>query len=453
MADSWDELVGENDPNHIGHDEASLGSHNVGDAYVAPDIYHVYDSDDAMTSDDEYHEARANLRAYGEGRKRKVIARVAVGGEEVDQLEEFEEDDSENEDDEGKENGENSHHSIPLQNTEPPEEPQPPEQPQPPRFDVNGEGSQHSNYRLLEDSDHVRGNLSNEEDGDLYDDAPRYDPLCDHKQLEFVCRMKFDGVEQFKDGVVRHSVAHEAYLRWIQSNPTRREVKCKDENCPWRLYASWFKKDKCFMLRKVGLPHSCARRLSVNQVTAKWIASDMLERFRINPEWAPEQIMVEVKLKHNMEVKKRTCYRAKVEAIKILSGSLSDEYNLIKRYLAELKKRDRDGRFQLEVDPHPDEDKCLFKRLYVGFSCLKDGFLWGCRPMFGLDGCFLKGEVKGMLLTTVGKYGNNQMFPIAWAVVEGENTNSWTWFVDILTKELGLIDGRGWTVISDQHKV
>ncbi|CAN1167851.1 hypothetical protein LINPERHAP2_LOCUS27483 [Linum perenne] len=45
----------------------------------------------------------------------------------------------------------------------------------------------------------------------------------------------------------------------------------------------------------------------------------------------------------------------------------------------------------------------------------------GCRKLFALDGCFLKGEVKGMILTAVGKDGNNQMFPIAWAVVEGEN--------------------------------
>ncbi|CAL1389058.1 unnamed protein product [Linum trigynum] len=173
MADSCDELVGENDTNQIGHDEDSLGSHNVGDASVAPDIYHVYDSDVAMTSDDEFHEARANLRAYGEGRKRKVIARVAAGGEEVDQLLEFEESDYENGEEEGQDDGENSHHSTPLQNNESSEEPQVPEQAQPPRVDVNGEGSPHSNYRLSEESDHVRGNLSDEEDGDLYDDAPR----------------------------------------------------------------------------------------------------------------------------------------------------------------------------------------------------------------------------------------------------------------------------------------
>ncbi|MBA0638816.1 hypothetical protein Godav_029880, partial [Gossypium davidsonii] len=41
------------------------------------------------------------------------------------------------------------------------------------------------------------------------------------------------------------------------------------------------------------------------------------------------------------------------------------------------------------------------------------------RPLIGLDGCFLKGPFKSEFLTTVGRDANNQMFPIAWAVVEG----------------------------------
>ncbi|CAN1225313.1 hypothetical protein LINGRAPRIM_LOCUS970 [Linum grandiflorum] len=58
-----------------------------------------------------------------------------------------------------------------------------------------------------------------------------------------------------------------------------------------------------------------------------------------------------------------------------------------------------------------------------------------------------------MLLAAVGKDGNNQMFPIARAVVEWENRDSWNWFITILQEELELADGTGWSVISDQQKV
>ncbi|XP_075099536.1 uncharacterized protein LOC142176306 [Nicotiana tabacum] len=60
---------------------------------------------------------------------------------------------------------------------------------------------------------------------------------------------------------------------------------------------------------------------------------------------------------------------------------------------------------------------------------MKRGWLEGCRRIIGLDRCLLKGVCKGQLLVVVSKEGNNQMFPIAWAVVEVENTFIWTWFL------------------------
>ena len=77
-------------------------------------------------------------------------------------------------------------------------------------------------------------------------------------------------------------------------------------------------------------------------------------------------------------------------------------------------------------------------RLYICFDSLARGFFEGCRKVIGLDGCFLKTETKGQLLSGVGKDGNNQMFPIAWGVVEGENQISWTWFIQLLMRDLGI---------------
>nr|GEZ41020.1 zinc finger, PMZ-type [Tanacetum cinerariifolium] len=48
---------------------------------------------------------------------------------------------------------------------------------------------------------------------------------------------------------------------------------------------------------------------------------------------------------------------------------------------------------------------------------------------------------------------NNQMFPIAWAVVGVENKNNWCWFLSLLSDDLNLNDRAGLTVISDGYKV
>ncbi|CAL1353801.1 unnamed protein product [Linum trigynum] len=237
MADSWDEAFGEYDSDVVQESpDASLAAHDGVEASVARYIYHVYDLEDADTSDDEYHEAMANLRAYGDSMRRKVKARIDGHGEEVEQLDVFEEDessgdDSEEEDGLAGDNGVN-------------EEQEDAEQAEvPPMQEARRADSNHSSYRLSEDSNHVKANLSDSEGGDIFDDAPQYDPHCNHNVLQSVPRMKFASSEEFKAAVVRHSVAVGAGLRWVRVEKSRREVKCKDKNCKWNVYASWFRRN------------------------------------------------------------------------------------------------------------------------------------------------------------------------------------------------------------------
>ncbi|XVF34395.1 hypothetical protein REPUB_Repub18cG0055400 [Reevesia pubescens] len=72
----------------------------------------------------------------------------------------------------------------------------------------------------------------------------------------------------------------------------------------------------------------------------------------------------------------------------------------------------------------------IFQIYYVCFHALKTGLQNGCIHFFGLDGCFLKILSKGELLCVVERDGNNQIFPVAWALVEVECTDSWRWFIN-----------------------
>ncbi|XP_057434675.1 uncharacterized protein LOC130727535 [Lotus japonicus] len=94
----------------------------------------------------------------------------------------------------------------------------------------------------------------------------------------------------------------------------------------------------------------------------------------------------------------------------------------------------------------------VFERIYVCFEATKTAFAKHCRPLIGLDGCFLKGLYGGQLLSAVGKDGNNQMFPIAFAVVEAETKDSWTWFLNILLHDMNSVKPQNWAFISDQQK-
>nr|KAJ0215757.1 hypothetical protein LSAT_V11C300124960 [Lactuca sativa] len=53
----------------------------------------------------------------------------------------------------------------------------------------------------------------------------------------------------------------------------------------------------------------------------------------------------------------------------------------------------------------------------------------GCHRVIGLDGCFLKGQYKGELITAIGRDANNQVHPTSWVVVDIEN-KKWSWFFE-----------------------
>ena len=95
-----------------------------------------------------------------------------------------------------------------------------------------------------------------------------------------------------------------------------------------------------------------------------------------------------------------------------------------------------------------------FQRLFISLAGMKKGFLDGCRPVIGVDGCFLKGPFKGQLLAAVSRDGNNNMYPIAYVVVEAETKDSWSWFLETLVSHLGTHEKHGRpTFISDRQKV
>ena len=86
-------------------------------------------------------------------------------------------------------------------------------------------------------------------------------------------------------------------------------------------------------------------------------------------------------------------------------------------------------------------------------SSFKNGWKGGLRPFIGLDGTFLKGKCKGILLVAMGQDSMKHFYPLAWAMVERETLRTWRWVIELLRNSLDLADGEGVTFMSDMHKV
>ncbi|KAL0427571.1 UNVERIFIED_CONTAM: hypothetical protein Slati_2931900 [Sesamum latifolium] len=72
-----------------------------------------------------------------------------------------------------------------------------------------------------------------------------------------------------------------------------------------------------------------------------------------------------------------------------------------------------------------------------GLSALRDVFLEGCGPFLDFDGCHSKGPFGGVLLAAIGLDGNNGLFPVAFAAVESECKESWSFFFENLSRMVG----------------
>ncbi|XP_042520010.1 uncharacterized protein LOC122093683 [Macadamia integrifolia] len=96
----------------------------------------------------------------------------------------------------------------------------------------------------------------------------------------------------------------------------------------------------------------------------------------------------------------------------------------------------------------------VFKQCFICYEACEVGFVNGCRPFIGLDGCHLKGKYEGILLSAVSIDENNGLFPLAFVVVESECKDSWWWFLNNLYIAFhSSLDGIGClTFISDKQK-
>ena len=74
-----------------------------------------------------------------------------------------------------------------------------------------------------------------------------------------------------------------------------------------------------------------------------------------------------------------------------------------------------------------------------------------CRPIVSVDATFLTRKYKDTLMVAVGMTTKNQLPPLAFALIEGENIESCSWFLCLVRKEV-LGPDRSICMISDHHR-
>ncbi|XP_022019165.1 uncharacterized protein LOC110919195 [Helianthus annuus] len=181
------------------------------------------------------------------------------------------------------------------------------------------------------------------------------------------------------------------------------------------------------------------------------IAREIQPMIESNPEMPIQAIQSQLLRKHQLLHK---VFRAKRIATTRIYGDYQEQYGLLRSYCDELLKANPGSTIKIYVEPcgNPGTPTRQFRRIYACFASMMRGFKMIVRPLLGVDGCFVKGTFPGQILSVVGIDGNNSIYPVCYALVEAETTQSWKWFLQLLRDDLSCTIDSSFTFISDIQK-
>ncbi|KAE8791318.1 WD repeat-containing protein 43 [Hordeum vulgare] len=163
--------------------------------------------------------------------------------------------------------------------------------------------------------------------------------------------------------------------------------------------------------------------------------------------------------KYGVDVPTHMAYRAKNLDLQAVLGEHKQEYPRLRDYAQTIMDTKPGSRVVVTTvtpkpttkRPHP---RPRFQAMFFYINGAREGFLNGCRPFIGIDGCFIKMSTSAQFLAVTGRDGNNNIFPPAFAIVGQEDTSNWCWFLHQLKICIGGEYGKygPYTIMYDRQK-
>ncbi|KAH9611124.1 hypothetical protein KSS87_011978 [Heliosperma pusillum] len=276
------------------------------------------------------------------------------------------------------------------------------------------------------------------------------------KGKEFAVGQVFTNKASISDEVTFYSVQANQFFKVAESKPDTVTYKCgrSPSPCNWRLRAT--RKDpysQAFTIVTYKGPHdsSCVGDMVPrDHFNLKRGFISHLIRNYVEGDWG-YKVMSVVELildKFGYKISYAKAWNEKQRAIGDIFGDWDASYEMLPRFMQGLKESNPGTVVQWSTTPIGNSNVHKFKRVFWAFKPCIEGFEH-CRPVLTIDGTHLYGKFKGTILTAMSIDANNQIFPVAFAIVESENNESWSWFMACI--RLFVTKRSGLCVISDRH--
>ncbi|KAG5549551.1 hypothetical protein RHGRI_014768 [Rhododendron griersonianum] len=262
----------------------------------------------------------------------------------------------------------------------------------------------------------------------------------------------FFSKEEVQNTVKKYSMQQNTVVKTSASSPTMLVYKCKNPvPCQWRLRARKCKDADEWIISRYAEPHTCVAESVtqdhhnldarfISEIIAPIVKKDASTKVKVL------QAMI-LDRPEGFQPSYAKTWAAKQIAIARIFGNWDESYAEVESFLAAVKVKNPGTEYIL-LSKDTNIPGCrTFDRLFWAFGPAIEGFKHS-RPVISIDGTFLTGKYKGVILVAVTQDAENQIFPIAFAIVEKEDANNWGWFLSCLRNfvtnrtELCLISDR-----------
>ena len=241
----------------------------------------------------------------------------------------------------------------------------------------------------------------------------------------------FPSIKELKHGLKKHAVHTNFETHTIRSDLAHYIVGCKDKACSWQLHAfpdgagDW-------KIKQLSTSHDCigVQRPSNNSANAKFVATEILELFRLQPKMTPVNIINEIQRTHRIRISYDVAWDAREIARTMIDGTHEDSYASMPLYCQQLVEANPGSVISLEKT-----ETNQFHRLFTCYCASAKGFI-SCKPLLGLDGTHLRSKYQGILLTATATDAQGQLFPLAFGITDIEDKANWIWFLQKLREVL-----------------
>ena len=246
---------------------------------------------------------------------------------------------------------------------------------------------------------------------------------------EFIKGQVFNSKSELQEAAKIYSIrAHQEFVV-VASSKKLLVLRCKKAEecqCEWKLRAMVVKETGLFVINKYEGPHTCVNpclNRDHHQLDSKLVATHIQAIIKAQFTLSPAAIQASVMEKWGYEISYKKALDGKHKAFRHLFGDFSQSYTDLPRLFLAIEQANPGCVVIWKTTSHSQPNKETFQRVLWAFKASIEGFA-NCRPVLSIDGTHLYGKYKGTLLIAMGCDGNNQLFPLAFAITEGENIDS-----------------------------